>query len=107
MCLPPALDSIARLTMEDTMKTTIASALLALALSISPLYAGDAGKSCSMEKGTCCKAASCCTADAACCKEGGSCCTATCSKDHACKHANAGDACAKACGKVCQKTPKS
>ena len=85
------------------MKTRISTLVIALALSLVPLYAADSTATCDMSKGGCCKAAECCTKDAACCKEGASCCTASCSKDHACKHADAKDACAKACGKSCKK----
>lgn len=85
------------------MKTRIVTLVFAFALSLAPVYGADSATSCDMSKGGCCKAAECCTKDAACCKDGASCCTAGCDKDKACKHADAKDACAKACGNSCKK----
>lgn len=76
------------------MKSRIALALLALTLSLSPLFAADAPKSCEMAKDAHCTGAACCTKDADCCK-----------KEHSCKHEKEKDsACAKACAKEHKKS---
>jgi hypothetical protein len=82
--------------LEDHVKSRIGSSLAILLLSLAPVFAADAPKSCDKANAANCKTAACCTKDAACCKDAEKCDK----KEHSCKHAEGQDhACSKSCKK--------
>ena len=78
------------------MKTRIGMILAVLFLSIAPVFAADAPKSCDAADAAKCKDAVCCKKDAACCKDAAKCEK----KDHTCSHAEGKE---HACSKTCKK----